>query len=174
MNSHKPLKMKEYVKYLGVYIDADLSWKHHTEHISGKINKCVGVSYSKVTTFCSSSNSFILSIFQSLISPYLTYGICAWGQDDKVHTNKLLILQKKALRLMFFAKPTDHAILFFQQTRSLSLTFLLGCLCGPVIKWAFGRRCQKVVSRGREDTRVWYRETMFSQLVSYEFLLHGA
>ena len=44
----------------------------------------------------------------------------------------------------------------------------------PVIKWAFGRRCQKVVSQGREDTRVWYRETMFSQMVSYEFLLHGA
>ena len=42
----------------------------------------------------------------------------------------------------------------------------------PVIKWAFGRRCQKVVSRGREDTRVWYQETMFSQMVSYEFLLH--
>ena len=53
-------------------------------------------------------------------------------------------------------------------------SLLLGCLCDPVIKWVFGRRCQKVVSRGREDTRVWYRETMFSQMVSYEFLLHGA
>ena len=42
-NSHKLLEMKEYVKYLGVYIDADLSWKHHIEHISGKISKCVGV-----------------------------------------------------------------------------------------------------------------------------------
>ena len=52
--------------------------------------------------------------------------------------------------------------------------YLLGCLCGPVIKWAFGRRCQKVVSQGREDTRVWYRETLFSQMVSYEFLLQGA
>ena len=52
--------------------------------------------------------------------------------------------------------------------------FLLGYLCGPVIKWAFSRRCRKVVSRGKEDTRVWYRETMFSQMVSYEFLLHGA
>ena len=47
---------------------------------------------------------------------------------------------------------------------------LLGCLCGPVINSAFGRRCRKVVSRGREDTRVWYRETMFSQMVSYDFL----
>ena len=32
MNSHKPLEMKEYVKYLGVYIDADLSWKYRIEN----------------------------------------------------------------------------------------------------------------------------------------------
>ena len=44
----------------------------------------------------------------------------------------------------------------------------------PVIKWAFGRLRRKTASRGREDTTVWYRETMFSQMVSYEFLLHGA
>ena len=31
INSHKPLEMKENVKYLGVYIDADLSWKHRIE-----------------------------------------------------------------------------------------------------------------------------------------------
>ena len=44
----------------------------------------------------------------------------------------------------------------------------------PVIKWAFGRLRRKTASRGREDTRVWYGEMMFSQMVSYEFLLHGA
>ena len=52
--------------------------------------------------------------------------------------------------------------------------FITGLPVRPVIKWTFGRRCQKVVTRGREDTRVWCRETMFSQMVSYEFLLHGA
>ena len=50
------------------------------------------------------------------------------------------------------------------------LLLLLGCLCGPVINSAFGRRCRKVVSRGREDTRVWYQETMFSEMISYDFL----
>ena len=54
----------------------------------------------------------------------------------------------------------------------LEFLLLLGCLCGPVIKWAFGRLRRKTASRGREDTRVWYRETMFSQTVSYDFLLH--
>ena len=43
-----------------------------------------------------------------------------------------------------------------------------GC---PVI--IVGRLCRKTVPRGREDTRVWYRETMFAQMVSYDFLSYG-
>ena len=50
--------------------------------------------------------------------------------------------------------------------------FLLGCPASPVINSVFGRLRRKTASRGREDTRVWYRETMFSQMVSYDFLLH--
>ena len=51
--------------------------------------------------------------------------------------------------------------------------FLLGCPASPVINSVFGRRCRKTASRGREDTTVWYRETMFSQMGSYDFLLPG-
>ena len=43
----------------------------------------------------------------------------------------------------------------------------------PFINLVFGRLCRKTVSRGREDTRVLYRETMFSQQVSYDFPFHG-
>ena len=59
-------------------------------------------------------------------------------------------------------------------SRTEAFHFLLGCLCGPVIKWVFGRLRRKTASRGRVDRRVWYWETLFSQMVSYEFLLHGA
>ena len=55
----------------------------------------------------------------------------------------------------------------------LALIFLLlGCYGCPVINSVFGRLCTKTVPWGREDTRVRYRETMFSQMVSYDFLLH--
>ena len=50
--------------------------------------------------------------------------------------------------------------------------FITGLPVRPVIKWTFGRLRRKTASRGREDSRVWYRETMFSQMVSYDFLLH--
>ena len=69
MNSHKPLEVKGYVKYLGVYIDADLSWKHRIEKkYYPEKSKCVGV-IAKLRHFV--PRQALLSIFQSLISPYL-------------------------------------------------------------------------------------------------------
>ena len=44
---------------------------------------------------------------------------------------------------------------------------LLGCPASPVKNSISGRLWRKTVIRGREETRVWYRETMFSQMVSY-------
>ena len=73
-----------------------------------------------------------------------------------------------------FADPTIKSAYVCRSIVAMNWEYLLGCLCAPIIKWAFGRRCRKVVSRGKEDTRDWYRETMFSQMVLYEFLLHGA
>ena len=41
----------------------------------------------------------------------------------------------------------------------------------PSYKFAFRSSVQKT-DHGREDTRVWYGKTMFSQVVSYDFPLH--
>ena len=38
----------------------------------------------------------------------------------------------------------------------------------------FGHLRRITAIQGREDTGVWYQETTFSQMVSYDFLLHGA
>jgi len=39
-------------------------------------------------------------IYQCLISPYLSYTITVWGSARKCHLNKVLVLQKRALRFM--------------------------------------------------------------------------
>ena len=36
-------------------------------------------------------------IYRSLIEPYISYGLIAWGQAANIHLNKILILQKRAL-----------------------------------------------------------------------------
>ena len=49
---------------------------------------------------------------------------------------------------------------------------LLSCQSCQVINSFLGLLCRKTIPREREDTRVWYRETMFSQTVSWDFPLH--
>ena len=61
----------------------------------------------------------LLNIYNSLIHPYLTYGLAAWGQACKTYLNKIL-------RLLYFADWHDHAIPLFLEANYnvLPITFL--------------------------------------------------
>ena len=62
-------------------------------------------------------------IYYSLIYPYISYAILAWGSAYKTHINKIQIKQNHSARLIFFA--TDHG----EHTESaLSLLNLLDVL----------------------------------------------
>ena len=66
----------------------------------------------------------LLSIYNSLISPYTSYSLIAWGQASKSHLEKLLILQKRAVRLINFLPFRTHAIPYFAQSNILPITML--------------------------------------------------
>ena len=120
-NSYISLERKEFIKYLGVLIDETLSLGHHIAHIASKIRKSIGV-ISRLRHFVPLST--LNHIYRSLIQPYLLYGIVASGQAAKIHTYKILIFQKRALRLMYFGDFRSHAIPFFVSSRFLPLDML--------------------------------------------------
>ena len=86
-----------------------------------KISKIVGVisRLRHFVPFCT-----LRSIYQSLILPYLTHDLTAWGQAANTHLNKLLLLQKRALRLMYFLNPRSHAIPSFISSKILPIHLL--------------------------------------------------
>ena len=44
----------------------------------------------------------------------MSYGLAAWGQAAETHPQKLLVLQKRVLRLiMYFSEPRGHAVSLF-------------------------------------------------------------
>ena len=120
-NQYIPLECKEYVKYLGIIIDCKLNWKYHINYVTLKISKTVGI-ISKLRYYI--PNNTLLDIKKSLISPYLPYGIVAWGNAATVHIQKLLVLQKRALRLMNFKSYQDHAVPLFLSTGILPVTMI--------------------------------------------------
>ena len=66
----------------------------------------------------------LLNIYQSLILPYLTYGLVAWGQAVKTHLQKILVLQKRVLRLMYLSEPRASTEPLFISSNILPLQML--------------------------------------------------
>ena len=56
--------------------------------------------------------------------PYLTFGLSAWDQAAHLHLNKLLLLQKRAIRFMNFSKPRTHAVPLFISSKILPINML--------------------------------------------------
>ena len=99
--------MKNYVKYLGILIDKNLSWKIHIDNLATKLSKTVGL-IAKLRHFV--PHHTLLNIYRALILPYLSFGLIVWGQASKTHLTKILLLQKKVIRFIFFANRKVHAI----------------------------------------------------------------
>ena len=98
------------------------------------------------------------------------------GSDSGKTNNRQGADQRKSYTMDFKIKTLDLLNAMrelkmsgkrLQKEEELASHWLLGCPASPVINSVFGRLWRKTASRGREDTRVWYRETMFSQMVSY-------
>ena len=113
--------MKNYVKYLGILIDKNLSCKIHIDNVATKLSKTVGL-IAKLRHFVPQHT--LLNIYRALILPYLSYGLIVWGQASKTHLTKILLLQKKVICFIFFANRKVHAIPIFIDANILPISFL--------------------------------------------------
>ena len=59
--------VKGLVKYLGIMIDSELSWKHHNDFVCDKISRSVGI--------IAFHAIFFFNLYLALIVPYLNNGI---------------------------------------------------------------------------------------------------
>lgn len=112
------LNKRTVLNFLG---DENLSWKNHIHALTTKISKTVGL-IAKLRHIV--PNRTLLDIYKTLIAPYITYGLTSWGNASKTLLNKVLVLQKRALRLIHFAQPREHAIPLFLKGKLLPLQFL--------------------------------------------------
>ena len=116
------LKKEKPIKYLGVYIDSNLSWKPHIEYISKKLKRSLGI-LSKLRYYI--DVNILTGLYYALIYPFLTYAIIAWGNTYSTTLKPLYVLQKKALRLMTFSKFDEHSSPLFKTLNIIKLDDLV-------------------------------------------------
>ena len=71
-NSFIILERNDYVKYLEILIDSNLTWKQHILFIPLKTSKSLGI-LSRLRHFVPTDT--LVSIYRSLILPHITFGI---------------------------------------------------------------------------------------------------
>ena len=113
MLNRKHLKLVDTVKYLGVVFDNKLSFKDHITHITNKISKTIGIFY-KLRHYL--PMGALTRLYNSLIYPYLIYCISIWGATSRAHTDRLLLLQKKIVRIITHSNYLDHSNPLFHIT----------------------------------------------------------
>ena len=96
-----------FTKFLGVYIDEDLNFKHHTAQISKKISKSLGI-LNRVKYIL--PRKILVTLYRTMIHPYLSYCNIIWGGASLLALNRLICLQKRAVRLItcsYFRAPSN-------------------------------------------------------------------
>jgi hypothetical protein len=88
------------IKYLGLFLDDKLTFKHHIGKTVDKINKTIKVLYPLINrnSWLSIENKLIL--MKTIFQPIMLYGASVWHDCAKSHISKLQISQNKVLKIM--------------------------------------------------------------------------
>ena len=131
-SKHKPngykIKMGESIiqerpstTFLGLTIDSNLNWKQHITRVKGKV---------KSSIFMLNRIKYLIpketmkTLYYSLVQSHLEYGITIWGDARKSIINELIILQKKAIRIINRANYQEHTDPLFKNNKILKLNDL--------------------------------------------------
>ena len=92
-------------KFLGVQVDEKLSWKEQINSVYRNVSKGLSILY-KVRNILESK--LLYTLYCSLILPYFNYACEIWGNTFDSHINKLILLQKRIIRVIDKADYRDH------------------------------------------------------------------
>ena len=115
--NNTPIERQPQIKFLGVLLDENITWKYHINTIKSKISKNLGLLYKARYII---KNHCLKQLYFSYIHSYLTYANIAWGSTHKSKLVSLYRQQKHAARIIYF-KDKQEAVSFKICVFSLSL-----------------------------------------------------
>ena len=106
-------------KFLGVVIDNKLNWSEHTKLVTQKISKGIGVIIKARKYF---NHETLLSLYNTMILPFLSYCVHIWGAASAVHLQRIYILQKKIVRIICGVAPRTHSRPLFDRLGIMTMS----------------------------------------------------
>ena len=109
----KLLSCENSVKYLGVFIDRNLNFKNHIEHVCKKVSKLLGFLHHSKRML----SQYLKKVFYNCyIKPVISYGLLVYGSTSESLLKPIFVLQKKILRLIYNLKKHDTCTHLFAES----------------------------------------------------------
>ena len=116
------LSRSQSFKYLGVTIDENLKWCTHIKNVENTISRNIGLIGR--SQYMLDSDHIIL-LYNALVLPFLNYCVQVWANTYPSNMTKLIILQKKIIRIIAHAHHRDHTNPIFKKFKILKFPDLV-------------------------------------------------
>lgn len=119
----------EVTKFLGLYIDSDMSWKSHSLEICSRLYK---FSYALYKLAKISDRKTVLTAYHGFVASTLRYGLVFWG--NSTHRELIFRAQKRCIRAICGLKPWESCQPFFKLSGLLTFPCLYIFECCVFVK----------------------------------------
>ena len=159
-----PIHRVSETKFLGVFIDSKLTWSSHIIHTSKKVSKSIGI-LNKLKNILDEPT--LLNFYNSLVHPYLMYCHIIWGKCSSTNMKKLIVLQKKSVRIITNSVFLAHTDPLFSRLKILKVQDLFNYLCCILIFKLIHDQCPHSFSSAINLHRVSHNVNTRSNLRKY-------
>ena len=113
-----PIIEKQETTFLGVLIDSNVTWNSHIRNICMLVSRGIGILY-KLRYYLSQRS--LLMLYNSFILSNISYCNIVWGNSNNMKIEKILRLQKKALRICTYSHYIAHTDPIFYNLKTLKI-----------------------------------------------------
>ena len=121
----KKIFQSSHIKYLGVQIDPHLKWKFHISSLPSKLASVNDI-LSKLRHYVSTKT--LISVYHAFFNSRLQCGCQLWALTDNTISQPILILQKRAIRIMTFSDFRHPSSPLFAEFKILKIFDLVKSL----------------------------------------------
>ena len=114
-------KLADSTCFLGITIDKHLNWEAHIDNLHKKLSSIL-YALRRLRQITNKETSKIA--YHALFESQIRFGIIAWGAASQTQLQRILVLQKKAIRIIEQLQCREHCKDHFKSNNILSLISL--------------------------------------------------
>lgn len=106
------------INFLGINVDRSLTWDTHIVKLLNKLNSSLYL-LRRLAPICDLKT--LLSVYHAIFHSHISYGLLLWGATSVSNLDSVLIMQKKAVRVIFRLHKDTSCQNFFRDHKIFTI-----------------------------------------------------